>query len=101
MRPNKDLKQFRVIFNFKALSHFVAYNKFKMETVESAIKLMSKSFYMSSTDLRDVYYSVPTAPYFRKYLSFIWRGKMFQLTALPMGLAAPELLLRCLSQFTF
>jgi len=36
--------------------------KFKMETVESAIKLMGKSCYMSSIQLRDAFYSVPIAP---------------------------------------
>ena len=41
---------------------------------------------MSSIDLRDAYYSVPIALEFRKYLKFIWKGEMFQFTALPMGL---------------
>ena len=35
-----------------------------METVESAIKHMSKCCYMSSIDLRDAYYSIPIAPEF-------------------------------------
>ena len=88
MRPKKDPKQFRVIFNLKALNQFVTYHKFKMETVESAIKLMSKCCYMSSIDLRDACYSIPIAPEFRKYLKFIWREQMFQFTALPMGLSS-------------
>ena len=88
VRPKVDLKQFRVIFYLKALNQFVAYHKFKMETVESAIKLMSKCGYMSSMDLRDAYYSIPIAPEFRKYLRFIWREQMSQFTALPMGLSS-------------
>ena len=97
VRPKKDPKQFRVIFNLKALNQFVAYHKFKMETVESAVKLMSKCCYMSSMDLRDAYYSIPIAPEFRKYLKFIWREEMFQFTALPMGLSSrPRILLRYL-----
>ena len=71
VRPKKDLKQFRVIINLKSLNHFVAYHRFKMERVESGIKLMSKCCYMSSIDLRDVYNSIPIAPEFRKYLKFV------------------------------
>ena len=47
VKPKKDPKQFRVIFNLKALNQSVAYHNFEMETVGSAIKLMSKCCYMS------------------------------------------------------
>ena len=52
----KQNLKFRVIFNLKSLSHFVAYHKFKMVTVESSLKLMSKGYYMASINLRDAYY---------------------------------------------
>ena len=52
----KENLRFRVIFNLKSLSHFVAYHKFKMVTVESSLKLMSKGYYMASIYLRDAYY---------------------------------------------
>ena len=74
-RPKKDPKQFRVTFNLKALNQSVAYHNFKMETVGSAIKRMSKCCYMSLIDTRDAFYSIPIiAPEFRKYLKFIWNG---------------------------
>ena len=41
-KEKKDLNQFRVIFNLKSLNHFVAHHKSKMDTVKSAVKLMSK-----------------------------------------------------------
>ena len=39
-RSKNDTKQFKVVFNLKALNHFAVYHKFKMETVESVIKVM-------------------------------------------------------------
>ena len=47
----KQNLKFRVIFNLKSISHFVAYHKFKM-----VMKLMSKGYYMASIHLRDAYY---------------------------------------------
>ena len=42
---------------------------------------------MGSIDLKDAYYSIPVAPPDRKFLRFHWQGKLYQFTALPMGLS--------------
>ena len=88
VRPKKEPGTFRVIFNLKILNETVTYHKFKMYTIESAIRLMKQGFFMSSIDLKDAYYSVPIAPSYRKFLKFVWRDRFFQFTALPMGLTS-------------
>ena len=68
-----------------------------MDTLQSAIRLMTPNCYMASVDLRDAYYSVPIHNEDKKYLRFCWRGKLFQFTCLPNGLAcAPRLFTKIL-----
>jgi hypothetical protein len=86
--PKKETGKVRVIFNLKYLNEAVTYRKFKMDTLESAIKLMKPGCFMTSIDLRDAYYSVPITPEHRKYLKFMWRGVLYQFTSLPMGLTS-------------
>ena len=88
IRPKKESGKFRVIFNLQALNEYVAYHKFKMDTLQSAINLMKPGCFMMSIDLRDAYYSVPVSPTYRKYLKFIWRDQLYQFTCLPMGLSS-------------
>ena len=56
--PKKETDKVRVIFNLKHLNEAVTYRKFKMDTLESAIKLMKPGCFMTSIDLRDAYYRV-------------------------------------------
>ena len=88
LTPKKESGAFRVIFNLKHLNQSVTYRKFKMDTLESAIKLMKPGCFMTSVDIRDAYYSIPISPLFRKYLKFAWRGRLYQFRALPMGLTS-------------
>ena len=52
---------------------------------KSAITLMSPNCYMASIDLKDAYYSVSIDTNHRKYLRFIWKNQLFQITCLPNG----------------
>ena len=88
LRPKKEPGVYRVIFNLKSLNQAVTYHKFKMDMLESAIRLMKPGCFMSSIDLHNGYYSIPISPSFRKYLKFAWRGFLFQFCALPMGLTS-------------
>ena len=88
IRPKKESGKFRVIFNLKKLNEAVIYRKFKMDTLEAVIKMMTPGCFMTSIDLRDAYYSLPIVPADRKYLKFCWRGVLYQFTALPMGLTS-------------
>jgi hypothetical protein len=85
--PKKDGSH-RVIFNLKTLNKSVAYYHFKMDTLETAIRLMTPCCFMTSIDLKDAYYSVPIAPEHQKYLKFMWRDQLYAFTCLPMGLTS-------------
>lgn len=96
IRPKKD-GTYRLILNLKNLNDHVEYHHFKMDTLQSAIRLMKQNCYMASVDLRDAYYSVPIDKEYQKFLRFSWRGKLFQFTCLPNGLScAPRLFTKIL-----
>lgn len=96
IRPKKD-GTYRLILNLKNLNEHVEYHHFKMDTLQSAIRLMKQNCYMASVDLRDAYYSVPIDEEYQKFLRFSWRGKLFQFTCLPNGLSsAPRLFTKIL-----
>lgn len=77
----------RLILNLKSLNESVEYVHFKMESLQSAMRLMKKHAYMVSIDLRDAYYAINVSPEFRKYLRFIWKGQLYQFTCMPNGLS--------------
>lgn len=86
LRPKKD-GEYRMILNLKKLNKFIAYHHFKLDTFETALKLIKPNCYMASIDLRHAYYSVPIAKADRRYLRFIWKDKIFEFSALANGVA--------------
>ena len=81
-----------MILNLKKLNEHVAYHHFKMDSLSTVIKLVSRDCYMASVDLKDAYYSVPIAVHHQKYLKFFWKDNLYCYQALPNGLAcAPRL----------
>ena len=86
IRPKKD-GTYRPIINLRGLNTFVAYSHFKMETIHSAMQLISSNCFMASIDLRDAYYAIPIAQEHRKYLRFLWLNKVYEFTCLPFGLS--------------
>ena len=96
--PKKDGSH-RLIFNLKVLNRSVAYYQFKMDTLETAIRLMTPCCFMASIDLRDAYYSVPIAPEHQKYLNSkkakkipFWQDQLYAFNCLPMGLTSSRYL---------
>ena len=68
-----------------------------MELHKSAVQMVKPGCYMASVDLKDAYYSVHVDTKYQKYLKFHWRGKLYQYTCLPNGLAcAPRLFTKLL-----
>ena len=61
---------------------------FKMDTLETAIKMVTPNCHMASIDLKDAYCCVPVHENDQKYLKFKWQGKLYQFTALPNGLSS-------------
>ena len=78
LRPKKEPAAYRVIFNLKFLNQNISYHTFKMDILESAIKLIKPGCCMTSINLRDAYYSILISPAHRKYLKFAWKGLLFQ-----------------------
>ena len=96
LRPKPDGSH-RMILNLKPFNEFVQYHHFKMDTLESAIKMMKPGCYMASIDLKDAYYSVTVAKEHQKYLKFVFNGTLYQYTCLPNGLSsAPRIFTKLL-----
>ena len=99
IRPKKNGSH-RLTFNLKRHNEAVSYHHFKMDTLQTAIKLMRPSCYMTSIDLKDAYYSIPIAPDYRKYLKFIWKDKLYAFNSFPMGLSSsPRIFTKLLKPF--
>jgi hypothetical protein len=86
VRPKKN-GSYRMILNLKELNESIEYKQFKMETLQSALNLISENCYFASVDLRDAYYTVPLAEEYKKFFKFRWRGQLFCFQAAPMGCA--------------
>lgn len=99
LRPKKNGK-FRMILNLKSLNECVEYHHFKMETLKSAINLVTKDCFVASVDLTDAYYSCMVDKSDRKFLRFMWEGEKYQYTCLPNGLAtAPRIFTKIMKRF--
>ena len=86
VREKKDGSH-RMILNLKNLNQYANKIHFKMDTLNTILKLVEKDCFMASIDLKDAYYSVPIAASYRKYLKFSWKGNLYQFTCLPNGLS--------------
>ena len=58
-----------------------------MDSLQTAVNLVSEGCYFASIVWKDAYYSVPVAKADRKYLCFQWQGSLYRYTCLPNGLA--------------
>ena len=87
LREKKD-GTYRMILNLKGLNKMVEYHKFKMDTLISAISLITPDCYMASVDYKDAYYSVSIRKEHRKYLRFCFRNVLYEFTCLPNGLTS-------------
>ena len=89
--PKKN-DEYRMILNLKNFNENIEYYHFKMDTFESAIKLIKPNCYMASVDLRHAYYSIYIAEEEQKKLRFVFNGKVYQYVCLANGIScAPRL----------
>lgn len=58
-----------------------------MDTIKSALEIVSQDCYFASVDLKDAIYSVPSHEYHRKSLRFEWNSVCYEFLSLPMGLS--------------
>jgi hypothetical protein len=86
-RTKKDSAKYRVILNLSDLNQLLYYFHFKMDTLQNAVKLVTKNCFCASIDLSDAYYTVNVADDMRKFLRFEFGGDLFEFTCLPNGLS--------------
>lgn len=75
-------------FESKRVNKHIEKHHFKMDTLWSAVRLMTPNCFMASIDLKDAYYVVPIADEHPKYLRFCWQGSLYQYTCMPNGLSS-------------
>lgn len=63
-----------------------------MEVFEAALKLVKPNHMMASVDLKHAYYSVKSYKEDKKFLLFIWEGKVYGYTCLPMGISCAPMI---------
>ena len=71
-----------MILNLKKFNKFVNYLLFKMESINNVINLIKPNVYMTSIDLKDVFFLVPIHNDRPKYLTFMF-GNLSQFTSMP------------------
>ena len=86
IRPKPD-GTYRLILNLSRLNEHVDKITFKMETLRTALQLIRRNCFFGKMDLKDAFFSVSIHRLFRKYLKFIWQGKLYAFTCLPNGLS--------------
>ena len=86
LRHKKD-GNYRMILILKRFNENDSKQHFKMESLQSAVRLMKPGCYMATVDLKDAYYTVPIHRSHQQFLKFSWRGRLFQFTCLPNGLS--------------
>ena len=96
LRSKKD-GSYRTILNLKHFNEYVQYRHFKMDTLDTVVKMMKPGCYMASIDLKDAYYMLPVHPDHQKFLKFKFKGTLYQYTCLPNGLSsAPRIFTKLL-----
>ena len=78
----------RPIINLRNLNTFIPHTHFKMEGIHSLRDIILSGDFMIKLDLKEAYFAVPIHPTHQKYLSFRWKGQVFQFTCLPFGLSS-------------
>ena len=84
----KESGRYRMILNLQGLNKHTEKHHFKMDTLSSAVRLMTPNCFTALIDLKDAYYSVSIAGEHHKYLRFYWKGFLYQLTCMPNGLSS-------------
>ena len=86
--PKRDSNKWRAILDLSTLNKFVSKQKFKMDTAEFIREQLHQGDWATSLDLSDAYHHVLIHPSHRKYLRFMFNGRVYQYQALVMGLTS-------------
>ena len=74
------------MIDLSRLNQFVLCPHFKMETLNSIRLALQKGDWVTSLDLRDAYFHIGIHRRSRRYLRFVFEGKVYQFQALAFGL---------------
>ena len=85
-RPKHD-GSLRVIINLKSLNQFITSRHFKMDTIKTVLRQVTRGCYMATIDLKHAYHSVKIDVRHQRYLKFEHDNVLFQFTCYPNGLA--------------
>ena len=77
----------RPVIDLSRLNQFVLCHHFKMETLNSIRQALQKGDWVTSLDLKDAYFHICVHHRSRRYLRFIFEGKMYQFRVLLFGLS--------------
>ena len=87
----------RPVIDLRQLNHFVKKVTFKMKDLTQIPSVLQKGDFLCKIDIQDTYLLISVAKKARVYLRFLWKGKIFQFTCLPFGLASsPRIFTKCL-----
>lgn len=78
----------RPVINLKEFNGWLIYLHFKMEGIHLLRDVLLPGDWLVRLDLKNAYLVVPIHPPHRWFLQFLWRGQVFEFTALPFGLAS-------------
>ena len=85
------------MLDLSSLNRFVPHVHFQMEVLHCLKTFLRKWDYMTSTDPKDTYFSVPIHKSSQRFLRFIWGTKHFTFLGLPFGLSsAPRIFTKLL-----
>ena len=94
----KPSGKWRPVLDVSRLNKFVHNTKFSMETAQTVQDSVREGDWLISLDMMDAYFHIPIHPQSRKFLRFVFNGKVFQFKALCFGLSTdPQVFTRVLA----
>ena len=96
LRPPKDGTH-RLILNLKRCNESVSHYHFKIDSLSTTTKLVTRNCYMASVDMKDAYNSISIRSSDRKILRLMREGELYEFTFLAIGLScAPRIFTKIL-----
>ena len=78
----------RLIIDLTLVNEHLEKWHFKMDDLNTAIDLVRPGWYLGSLDLSDAYFTLPLHPSAKRFVNFLWDGKIYQYNALPFGVSS-------------
>jgi len=83
----KQGEKYRFIHDLSSLTDLIQYQHFRMQTLKVTLTMISPNCWMTRIDITRAYWHVLIHPKDRKYLQFIYNGRLRQWTCAMFGLA--------------